>query len=139
VENNQTYLFVYGTLMRSMGHPMHDRLSAHGDFVGEGAFKGRLYLVRHYPGAVASAEAGDRVFGELYRLRKAEAAFQILDDYEGCAPGSPQPMEYHRKLERVVLNDGSYVTAWIYLYYRPIRGLPRIVSGRFEIHSTTVN
>ena len=64
-------LFVYGTLMRGFDHPMAQLLSRSADFLGEARCRGRLYLVKHYPGLVLSDDAADIVFGELYRLRAA--------------------------------------------------------------------
>src|SRR3954454_24022334 len=47
-------LFVYGTLMRAFDHPMAKLLSRSADFIGEARCRGRLYLVKHYPGLVRS-------------------------------------------------------------------------------------
>ena len=48
-------LFVYGTLMRGFDHPMAQLLSRQAaDFIGEARCRGRLYLVKHYPGLVLS-------------------------------------------------------------------------------------
>ena len=62
-------LFVYGTLMRGFDHPMARLLSANADFLGEATCRGRLYLVRHYPGLMLSDDSADVVHGELFRLR----------------------------------------------------------------------
>ncbi|MGH6784854.1 MAG: gamma-glutamylcyclotransferase family protein, partial [Sphingomicrobium sp.] len=85
------FLFVYGTLSRDAGHPQHQNLAAHADYVGKGYFHGRLYRVAHYPGAVPSLDPGEKVFGELYSLRDADRLFGLLDDYEGCGPADPPP------------------------------------------------
>jgi len=66
-------LFVYGTLMRGFDHPMAQLLSRSADFLGIATCRGRLYLIKHYPGLVLSDDAGDIVFGELYRLRDRDA------------------------------------------------------------------
>ena len=58
-------LFVYGTLMRGFDHPMAMLLSRSADFLGEARCRGRLYLVKHYPGLVLSDDPDDVVFGEL--------------------------------------------------------------------------
>jgi gamma-glutamylcyclotransferase (GGCT)/AIG2-like uncharacterized protein YtfP len=129
-------LFVYGTLMRAARHPMHNHVAAHADYVTDATFRGRLYLVHHYPGVVDSDESDDLVFGELYLLRN-RAAFADLDDYEGCGPNAPQPAEYVRMQRSMTCADGAVVTAWIYLYNWPIEHLPRIPDGRFmPPHST---
>jgi gamma-glutamylcyclotransferase (GGCT)/AIG2-like uncharacterized protein YtfP len=125
------FLFVYGTLGRNAGHAMHQHLFRHAEYAGEGYFHGQLYRVAHYPGAVASSDPNDKVFGELYRVGNAEALFTPLDDYEGCGPSDPWPTEFVRRLETVYLKDGTPARAWIYLLNRAARDLPRIASGRF--------
>ena len=125
------HLFVYGTLMRGYDHPMAQLLSRVGDFVGEARCRGRLYLVKHYPGLVLSDEDKDTVFGELFRLREVEAALREFDIYEACGEGFAEPTEYLRRLLPVTLETGAVITAWTYLYNWPVDGLPRIASGRF--------
>src|SRR5215467_7987983 len=77
-------LFVYGTLMRGYVHPMARLLSANADFLGEAKCRGRLYLVKHYPGFVLSDDPADIVHGELYRLRAVEDLLREFDMYEAC-------------------------------------------------------
>lgn len=127
-------LFVYGTLMRAAEHHMHPVLARGSTFVGEARFNGRLYLVAHYPGAVASTKVDEHVHGEVYQLHNVADLLAVLDDYEACAPASPQPHEYVRRRCKVTLADDSRADAWVYLYNRALDGLPRIVSGRFLEH-----
>lgn len=127
-------LFVYGTLMRAAEHHMHPVLARCSVFVGDARFNGRLYLVAHYPGAVPSTVAEEKIDGELYRLHDADKLLQMLDDYEACAPHSPQPHEFVRRRCQVTLAEEAQVTSWIYLYNRPVDRLPRIASGRFLEH-----
>jgi gamma-glutamylcyclotransferase (GGCT)/AIG2-like uncharacterized protein YtfP len=145
-------LFVYGTLMRGFDHPMARLLSANADFLGAARCRGRLYLVRHYPGLVPSNEAGDIVSGELYRLRAHDEMLRELDMYEACGEGFKQPTEYLRTMLSVALAGGeaaeassstsnapvttteSWIEAWTYVYNWPVDGLPRIASGRFLEH-----
>ena len=124
-------LFVYGTLMRGFDHPMARLLSANADFLGEARCRGRLYLVKHYPGLVLSNEAADSVFGELYRLREVEAMLGEFDMYEACGEGFAQPTEYLRQMLSVTLADGSVSEAWTYVYNWKVDDLPRIASGKF--------
>jgi gamma-glutamylcyclotransferase (GGCT)/AIG2-like uncharacterized protein YtfP len=124
-------LFVYGTLMRGFDHPMARLLSANADFLGAAACRGRLYLVKHYPGLVLSDDPTELVFGELYRLRERDALLGEFDMYEACGEGFAQPTEYLRQMLRVTLDDGAASAAWTYVYNWPVTGLPRIVSGRF--------
>ena len=128
-------LFVYGTLMRGFDHPMARLLSANADFLGAARCRGRLYLVKHYPGLVLSDDPAEIVFGELYRLRAREAMLHEFDIYEACGEGFPQPTEYLRQMLKVTLDDGSageaWTQAWTYVYNWPVAELPRIASGRF--------
>jgi gamma-glutamylcyclotransferase (GGCT)/AIG2-like uncharacterized protein YtfP len=124
-------LFVYGTLMRGFDHPMAKLLSANADFLGAARCRGRLYLVRHYPGLVLSDDDAELVHGELFRLHAREALLAEFDMYEACGEGFAPPTEYVRKMLGVTLADGSAGEAWTYLYNWPVTQLPRIPSGRF--------
>jgi gamma-glutamylcyclotransferase (GGCT)/AIG2-like uncharacterized protein YtfP len=129
-------LFVYGTLMRDFDHPMAQLLSRSAEFIGEARCRGRLYLVKHYPGMVLSDEASDVVFGELYRLTQPEALLREFDMYEACGEGFAEPTEYIRRVMEVALVDGAASEAptseaWTYPYNWPVAHLPRIASGRF--------
>jgi gamma-glutamylcyclotransferase (GGCT)/AIG2-like uncharacterized protein YtfP len=124
-------LFVYGTLMRGYAHPMARLLSANADFIGEATCRGRLYLVKHYPGLVLSDEASDIVYGELYRLRARDDMLREFDMYEACGEGFPEPTQYVRAPLPVTLADGSAREAWTYIYNWPVAHLTRIASGRF--------
>ena len=131
-------LFVYGTLMRGFDHPMAQLLSRSADFIGEAQCRGRLYLVKHYPGLVLSDTPTDLVFGELYRLRQPAELLREFDMYEACGEGFAEPTEYIRQMLSVrlavrlaVTLAGGTAEAWTYLYNWPVTGLPRIGSGRF--------
>jgi gamma-glutamylcyclotransferase (GGCT)/AIG2-like uncharacterized protein YtfP len=124
-------LFVYGTLMRGFDHPMARLLSANATFIGEATCRGRLYLVKHYPGLVLSNDPTDIVLGELYRLHEPDALLREFDMYEACGEGFAAPTEYVRQLLPVTLGDGGAGEAWTYLYNWPVTNLPRIASGRF--------
>ena len=124
-------LFVYGTLMRGYAHPMARLLSANAEFLGQASCRGRLYRVKHYPGLVLSDDAGERVFGELYRLRAVEDLLREFDMYEACGEGFPEPTQYLRRTLPVTLADGTESEAWTYIYNWPVEALARIESGRF--------
>jgi gamma-glutamylcyclotransferase (GGCT)/AIG2-like uncharacterized protein YtfP len=124
-------LFVYGTLMRGFDHPMAQLLSRSADFIGGARCRGRLYLIKHYPGLVESDDPTEIVFGELYRLRQPEALLREFDMYEACGEGFVEPTEYVRQLLPVMSGEGATSEAWTYIYNWPVTGLPRIESGRF--------
>jgi gamma-glutamylcyclotransferase (GGCT)/AIG2-like uncharacterized protein YtfP len=123
-------LFVYGTLMRGFDHPMAQLLSRSADFIGEARCRGRLYLVKHYPGLVLSDDPDEIVFGELFRLRRPAECLREFDMYEACGEGFKPPTEYVRQMLSVTSNDGA-AEAWTYVYNWPVTKLPRIASGRF--------
>ena len=128
------HLFVYGTLMRGFDHPMARLLAANADFIGAAHCRGRLYLVRHYPGLVLSDDPADVVHGELFRLREVDALLREFDMYEACGEGFPEPTEYVRRMLPVTLGDDTEREAWTYVYNWPVNELPRIASGRFLDH-----
>jgi gamma-glutamylcyclotransferase (GGCT)/AIG2-like uncharacterized protein YtfP len=125
------HLFVYGTLMRGFDHPMAQLLSANADFLGEARCRGRLYLIKHYPGLLLSDDPNDVVFGEVFRLRERDALLREFDMYEACGEGFKEPTEYIRQILTVTREDGAASEAWTYIYNWPVTGLPRIASGRF--------
>ena len=124
-------LFVYGTLMRGYVHPMARLLSANADFLGEASCRGRLYMVKHYPGLTLSDDPSEIVHGELYRLREVEAMLREFDMYEACGEGFPEPTQYLRQPFSVRLADGTESEAWTYIYNWPVEKLTRIETGRF--------
>ena len=124
-------LFVYGTLMRGYVHPMARLLSANADFLGAASCRGRLYMVKHYPGLTLSDAAHDIVHGELYRLREVDAMLREFDMYEACGEGFPEPTQYLRRMLPVTLTGGGASEAWTYIYNWPVENLARIESGRF--------
>jgi gamma-glutamylcyclotransferase (GGCT)/AIG2-like uncharacterized protein YtfP len=117
------FLFVYGTLSRHARHEMHGHLAKRADYVADACLNGRLYRIANYPGAVASSDPQDKVFGELYRLRSPHEVFAQLDDYEGS--------DFVRQKAPIEMQDGSQAHAWVYLFKGSVSGLPRIPSGRF--------
>ena len=124
-------LFVYGTLLSAVGHPMHRLLVHHARLIGPAWYQGRLYQVDTYPGAVPSTRRADRVHGEIYRLLTAEPLLTRLDAYEQCSAAYPEPREYRRVADRVTLPDGQHSACWIYLYNWPVADRQRIPSGDF--------
>ena len=124
-------LFVYGTLMRGYVHPMANLLSANADFLGEASCRGKLYMVKHYPGLVLSDDPAETVHGELYRLRAPAELLREFDMYEACGEGFAEPTQYVRQMFSVTLADGSSSEAWTYIYNWPVEQLTRIESGRF--------
>jgi len=124
-------LFVYGTLRRGSGHPLACRLQQGAEYLGLATVAGRLYRVAHYPGLVPARQPGQRVVGDLFRLRQPRALLAWLDRYEECGPGFPRPTEYLRRAVRVHPLGGAPCRAWVYLYNRDTAGLAPIPGGDF--------
>lgn len=129
----QPYLFVYGTLLKAMQHPLHQELATRAQYLGRASFQGKLYALKNknYPAAIASSESPARVFGEVYRVHCADELFSLLDEYEECSAAFPVPTEYIRQQVPVVLNDGQMLTAWVYLYNFAVDESLQIISGDY--------
>ncbi len=125
------YLFVYGTLRDGFDNEARRLLLKHADFIREGTFRGKLFLVNDYPGAVNSEDDRDIVHGEVYRLNNSRPLLAGLNEYEGCSGSYPQPTEYTREEAMIRLAGKAAVRAWVYIYNRHTKGLYEIVSGDF--------
>src|SRR5437870_1536385 len=101
-ETKKAFLFVYGTLRRRQKNEVSRLLRKHAHFVGRGDLRGRLFLVKgfpgaDFPGAVDSSSSEDRVRGEVYELNDGQALLEKLDEYEECGPNDPKPTLYRRE------------------------------------------
>ena len=123
------YLFVYGTLQRAAGYPMHRVLARHGRRVGPASCQGTLYRIGWFPGLVPGGDAARRVYGELYALENPAPCLALLDRYEDTAGEG----EFERQ-RHAVRCGGRHYPAWVYVYRRPARDYPRIPSGDFLRH-----
>lgn len=125
-------LFVYGTLRQGNTNDMATYLANHALFVAGGWFQGQMYQISYYPGVIASDNAHDRVYGEVYRLHDARAALAVLDDYEECSSLHTHPTEYIRTQVKIQAIDGTTLeSVWIYIYQRNVAALKLIESGDF--------
>ena len=122
------YLFVYGTLRKEVGHPMHRVLIRHAILVDKGVYQGELYDLGDFPAAIHSARLEDRVHGEIYQLKGKDQIFEILDRYEGCVGTAPY---FRRERKEVRSGGGKVVCVWLYLYNRPVERYPRIPGGDY--------
>ena len=144
--SDPVYLFVYGTLRASAEHPMGDLLRANAELVGSGTIQARLYIIddpdmpgeNSYPGALPSANPGDRVHGELYLLRNPDTVLPSFDDFEACSARWPEPHEFLRRRVSVSCADGSQVQAVCYLYTWDVTSAQPVATGRFTDIANTV-
>jgi gamma-glutamylcyclotransferase (GGCT)/AIG2-like uncharacterized protein YtfP len=130
------YLFVYGTLMAPLAHPMHETLRAYARFVERGCLPGSLYEIDGYPGMVDAVN--DRVKGEIYEVADAAPLFEALDAYEGCTPRHPQPHEYRRDRRDAKGVSGRRYTVWVYLYNGAVSDDMKIETGDYRDYLATI-
>ncbi|HEY8037512.1 MAG TPA: gamma-glutamylcyclotransferase family protein [Methylobacter sp.] len=129
--NPNEYIFVYGTLRRNTNSEMYHLLAKYAEFVDDATYRGKLYQINYYPGAVPSDDPHDAVQGEVYLLHQADVALPLLDQYEEFGPEFPEPNEYIRKKQSVLLKNGRSVMAWVYVYNHSTSGLELIKSANF--------
>jgi gamma-glutamylcyclotransferase (GGCT)/AIG2-like uncharacterized protein YtfP len=127
----QDLIFVYGTLMRGVAHPMAKLLSRSAAFLGEASCRGQLYMIAHYPGLILSDTPDEIVHGQLYRMHEPDTLLRTLDEYENCGSGFAEPTAYLREIISVTRGDGSVSEAWTYVYNWDVLETKRIASGRF--------
>jgi len=122
-------LIVYGTLRSGTG--WRERLGVDHlvQSVGPCSVTGSLYDLGWYPGLVLDP-AGAPVVGEVLELLDPSALAEF-DRFEGYDPATPDTGEYRR----VVVDQP--VTAWIYVYGRPVRPGQRVVGGDWLVHLAT--
>ena len=120
--------FVYGTLLPNQ--PNHYLWGKSIVSIETAVFPhGRLYDMGHYPMMIEQPH--EVVKGKLITVNPSvyDAITTTLDTLEGYDPARPTASAY-RRLERVVeVENGRFVTAWLYL------GQPKYVTGLHSIPS----
>ena len=110
-------LFVYGTLRKDFGLELPERITNNLLFVAHGKVSGVLYDLGAYPGAVP-ASGGEKITGDVYRIKDAENVFAVLDAYEG--PG------YRRQKAEVTMASNEHAEVWMYWYTGAVNERQRI-------------
>ena len=123
------HLFVYGTLLSS-ANSYGAYLQQHCSLLQQGEFKGHLYDMGDYPGAVIDANTDQYVYGSIYLMDEPGKILEFIDDYEGFGNDQDQPNLFLRVLTMIETVDGP-VECWVYVYNLPVDGLLRIRSGRY--------
>jgi gamma-glutamylcyclotransferase (GGCT)/AIG2-like uncharacterized protein YtfP len=124
-----SWLFVYGTLLDKQNE-FGAYLNAKCSFYAEGRFKGRLYDIGEYPGAVSDANGSYYVYGKVFLINDPDNVLKQLDHYEGFGADQAQPNLFIREFI-VIETDNEPVECWVYLYNLPIEGLRLIKSGKY--------
>jgi len=109
------YLFVYGTLRKDYNLKLKNRVKEDLQYVGKAKVGASLYDLGRYPGAVKSNK-GNEIIGDVFLLSDPDKVFKILDGYEGYQEDETEDSEFVRKRNRVRLNSGKNINAWIYWY-----------------------
>jgi gamma-glutamylcyclotransferase (GGCT)/AIG2-like uncharacterized protein YtfP len=125
------YLFVYGTLL-DKDNEFAAFMRAHCQLIKPGKFKGHLYDIGEYPGAIADFNAPSYVHGSIYLMDNAKKVLEVLDDYEGYGPEQEQPNLFIRRLVEIETSSRS-IDCWVYLYNRPVDQLKLIEGGDYRI------
>lgn len=108
-----TYLFVYGTLMQGFTNPFAKKIRQNGTWLGKAFFKGELYDLGEYPGAVYGTQSLSRVYGEVWEVRDFPKVIAALDRYEGIYDSNP---EYVRTQLPVTFENETTHLCWTYLF-----------------------
>jgi len=126
VNDQDSYLFAYGTLMPGCAPARMHHACAGMEVVGRGTARGILYDFGEFPGLV---EGDGTVSGVI--LRVPQAVWAKLDEYESCpGPGCEDGL-FQRVKTRAKLDDGEEVQCWVYVYARDLTGAKRVASGRW--------
>ncbi|WP_158829669.1 gamma-glutamylcyclotransferase family protein [Mucilaginibacter lacusdianchii] len=111
------YLFVYGTLLREIGHEVVQAIAANLEFGDQGHLSGELYDLGDYPALIETSSPAETVKGEVYMVTDPNRVFGMLDEYEGV---NDEPALYSRELKTVTLANGGEVESWVYIYQQPL-------------------
>lgn len=127
------YLFVYGTLRRSLtpSRDIRHLLQHEAEFQGIATVSGRLYNIGSYPGLILSENPDEIVLGELYKIKDQRVVLNALDQYEGAVEPFPKPWEYQRLVADVTTDKGFMVLSWLYTYQWDVVEEMRIKSGDY--------
>jgi gamma-glutamylcyclotransferase (GGCT)/AIG2-like uncharacterized protein YtfP len=125
------YLFVYGTLLDD-GNEFGAYLKNNSQFFADGRFKGLLYDIGEYPGAVYKPHRDTYVYGSVLILNEPGKVLELLDAYEGYGHNEEQPNLFTRELIGVETGNEP-VACWVYLYNLRVDNFPEIKQGRYSI------
>lgn len=123
-------LFVYGTLLQT-NNPFGSYLLNQSTHLRSGRFKGKLFDIGNYPGAIYDPKADTYVYGSLISIHNVDEVFKVLDDYEGFGIDQPQPNEFTRELIEIE-SSTERLQCWVYLYNLSVTGLFDISSGNYN-------
>jgi gamma-glutamylcyclotransferase (GGCT)/AIG2-like uncharacterized protein YtfP len=125
------HLFVYGTLSPRHAPPEIAATVRRLRPVGAASVRGRLYDLGEYPGAILSKSSRSVIRGEVFELPGDAQTLSSLDNYEGFAPGKPGSSLFVRRAWPVVMDDGTRLRCWVYVYNGDTRRALPVRGGRY--------
>ena len=126
------HLFVYGTLPPRHAPPEIAATVRRLRPVGSASVPGQLYDLGEYPGAVLSKTARSQIRGEVFELPTDAKTLSSLDDYEGFEPAKPTSSLFVRRAWPVVMDDGTRLRCWVYVYNGDLRQAQPVRNGRYS-------
>jgi gamma-glutamylcyclotransferase (GGCT)/AIG2-like uncharacterized protein YtfP len=135
MKENSNYLFVYGTLLDE-SNEFAIYLKQNCSYYSKGKFRGRLYDLGEYPGAIADENYPSYVYGRILELKNTAEALRYLDDYEGFGDDQKQPNLFIRVMLGIE-TDGELIDCWVYLYNLPVENFRVIESGDYMVYKRT--
>ena len=127
----ETYLFVYGTLLKDVKNEMSQFLHANSLNIKEAFVYAQLFDLGDYPGVFLSNNKTDKVFGQVVKIKNEENVLKKLDIYEGVGHEFEYPNEYKRLNITAYLKDLTSINAWIYCYNHSLTNATKIASGNY--------
>lgn len=119
--------FVYGTLkyLQSNHHLLRGKSTRIA--VGASVPNMKLYDLVAFPAAVMSADANDKIYGEIYEPHedKGELVRQLLDRLEG------HPHLYERQTRIATDANGDHHEVQIYVFLHSVQGYKHLPDGRW--------
>lgn len=125
------HLFVYGTLSPQHAPPEIAATVRRLRPVGAASVRGRLYDLGEYPGAILSKSSRSVIRGEVFELPSDAQTLSSLDNYEGFEPGKPRSSLFVRRTWPVVMDDGTRLRCWVYVYNGDTRRALPVQRGRY--------
>lgn len=131
------YLFVYGTLLSALQHPMGKRLQSSAHLLGVGSVRGKLYDLGRYPGLIVSGDETSQVYGEVYEFCENSSLLRELDAYEGYYSANSPKNLYDRCKVAANLNSDNAINVWTYIYLGQVIGNGYIAHGNYLAYIRT--
>jgi gamma-glutamylcyclotransferase (GGCT)/AIG2-like uncharacterized protein YtfP len=124
VTEQSTYVFTYGTLRPSLYPSVPNRFGV--TPVGPGILEATysMYNLGRFPALVKTGD-DTTIRGEVVEIEDIKR----LDWYEGYNSTNPSDGLYDRTQQKVTLDDGRVLEAWVYFMHKAPSGVDLVESG----------